>query len=189
MKDRSATTVRTLQNQALGIAVMSRTTRLLLLLPLAFWLMNVRTAHACSDVLSTVLADALRPLVEKAPLCSGLRQDFDVGFGFGKMRLGIDKTSEVRLRSFQYCPGDVDSKLAATIYVRCETPPGEMVRFSVGETFDADVTLDNKTCAITAFKIEPRNEIARIVATNLGFSEKVRAEIKRHISVICHPAE
>jgi hypothetical protein len=158
-----------------------------MLLPLAFWLMNVRTAHACSDVLSTVLADAVRPLIEKAPLCSGLRQDFDIGFG--KMRLGIEKTSEVRLRSFQYCPGDVDSKLAATIHVRCETPPGEIVRFSVGETFDTQVTVDNKTCAITAFKIEPRNEIARIVAANFGFSEKVRGEIARHISVVCHPNE
>ena len=148
-------------------------------------------AQQCSDVLSTIIAEAVRPLLEKAPLCRGLRQEVNVGFG--KIRLAIDKTSEVRLRSFQYCPGERDSRLKANVFVRCESSSDSVVHLSASATFQLDMTVDNQTCTITAFKIEPESrdeivrEIVRFLTANFDLTNKVRTEAARHISVVCRP--
>ena len=172
---------------------MPRTAKLVISLVAAAFAAQVAPAKAqqCSNVLSTVIAEVVRPLLERAPLCRGLRQEVNVGFA--KIPLAVDKTSEVRLRSFQYCPGERDSRLIASVFVRCESSPGAAVHLSPSATFQLDMTVDNRTCVITAFKIEPetRNEvvreIVRFLTANLDLTNKVRAEAARHISVVCRP--
>jgi len=148
-----------------------------------------RSDQECSNVLSTVIAEAIRPLLEQAPLCSGLRTQIDLGFR--KVPVGIDKTSEVSLRSLQYCPGDHSSRLSGRAFVRCETSQG--IHTSLSATVMLDMTLDNQSCAITAFDfdVESSNdlvkELLKLLRANQALKNKVQAEIARHLSVVCQP--
>jgi len=140
-------------------------------------------------VLSTLVADVVRPLLEQEPLCSGLRRQLNVGFA--KIPVAVDKTAEVRLRSLQYCPAERDSRLTANISLRCETPPKAVLHLSLSATFHLDMTVDNRTCAITAFRIEAETrdkivrEIVRLLVAKIDLTNKIRAEVARNISVIC----
>jgi hypothetical protein len=143
------------------------------------------SAFACSDLLSSILAEALRPTVEKTSVCSGLKKKVDLGFTH--VTVGIDKTAVVRLQSLQYCPSDTRSQMSASIYVKCETSPDVAIHISLDETFDLGLTVDNHTCAILSFDVAPRGAIGQLIAANTDFSSQVRAEVARHITSICQP--
>lgn len=99
----------------------------------------------------------------------------------------MDDTAEVKLKSLRYCPSSAHSDLAASIYVKCQTSSAAAIHLSVDETFDIDMVLDNQTCAIIDFKIEPHGDMGKLVAANTDFPDRIRAAAARSIESICQP--
>jgi hypothetical protein len=75
-------------------------------------------AQPCSDALSTLVAAALRPMLDQQQVCGGLRHEVKGPFNV-RLTVAADKTDKVELRSLRYCPTDEESRLEATVYVKC----------------------------------------------------------------------
>ncbi|HTN98876.1 MAG TPA: hypothetical protein VL101_18005, partial [Nordella sp.] len=108
---------------------------------------------ACGGPESDTVAEVVKPLIEKAKLCKGLKQKVDAGLF--KVKIKIDQTKTVRVEKLDYCTSETSRKIEATVYVACETDADEKVQISVDESFDVMVEIANKDCAVTGFKVEP----------------------------------
>lgn len=142
------------------------------------------TAQTCSDALSTLVAATLRPVLAKEAVCSGLRHEASGPFGT-KLRLAVDRTDRVELRQLRYCPSDNDSRLEATVYIRCKTSDAAAIKVSLDEQFDFALTVRNNDCTLTAFSVAPRGDIGRIVERLAGLSDRLKEAAGRHIQVLC----
>ncbi|MFZ5671818.1 MAG: hypothetical protein ACOZAM_02515 [Pseudomonadota bacterium] len=140
----------------------------------------------CGGPESATVAEVVKPLIEKAKLCKGLKQKVDAGLF--KVKIKIDQTREVRVEKLDYCTSDTSRKLAATVYVACETDEDEEVQISVDESFDVMVEIANKDCAVTDFKVEPHGDIGKLIARNTDFKDKVRKAVERQIGKACDSA-
>jgi hypothetical protein len=143
----------------------------------------VPPAHACSDALSTLVAAALRPALEKEPLCRDLKKK--VATPIGSVTLGVDHTEKVELRSLQYCASEASSSLEASVYVKCKTSDAAVVKFSIDETFDVKLTVLNDSCELTDFKVMPRGEIGQLVVALAGLSDRMKQAVAQQIRTLC----
>jgi hypothetical protein len=141
-------------------------------------------AAACSDVQSTLIAAALRPVLQRAEVCAGLTHQVNTGL-FGTVTLGVDKTDTVEMRNLQYCPTEPASSLEASVFVRCKTSDAAVVRFSLEETFDVHMRVDNTTCNILDMNVVPHGDIGRLVSALTGFSEQIKQAAAQHIRSLC----
>ncbi len=137
----------------------------------------------CANPLNTVIATALRPIIEKAKLCKGLKQKVDAGLF--KVKIKIDQTKSVKVEKINYCTSQTHRKIEATVAVECESDDGEEVHIELAESFDVAVEIDNKTCAVTDFKIEPEGDIGKLIAKNTDFEGKVRKAVERQVAKAC----
>lgn len=141
------------------------------------------SAHTCSDALSTLVATALKPALERTDLCKDLKQSVNVGIA--KVVIGVDKTDKIELRSLQYCPAATDSSLEASVLVRCRTSDAAVVHTSVEETFDVRLLVDNSTCEVREISIVPHGDIGRLIASIVGFSDQLKRAAAEQIRVFC----
>ncbi len=140
----------------------------------------------CGGSEGATVAEVVKPLIEKAKLCKGLKQKVDAGLF--KVKVKIDQTREVRVEKLDYCTSESSRKLEATVYVACETDKDEEVQISVDESFDVMVEIANKNCAVTGFKVEPHGDIGKLIAKNSDFEDKVRKAVERQIAKACDSA-
>lgn len=140
----------------------------------------------CGGPESATVAEVVKPLIEKAKLCKGLKQKVDAGLF--KVKIKIDQTREVRVEKLDYCTSETSRKLEATVYVACETDEDEEVQISVDESFDVTVEIANKNCTVTDFKVEPHGDIGKLIAKNSDFEDKVRKAVERQIAKACDSA-
>jgi hypothetical protein len=140
----------------------------------------------CGGPESATVAEVVKPLIEKAKLCKGLKQKVDAGLF--KVKIKIDQTREVRVEKLDYCTSESSRKLEATVYVACETDEDEEVQISVDESFDVMVEIANKNCTVTEFKVEPHGDIGKLIAKNSDFEDKVRKAVERQIAKACDSA-
>lgn len=140
----------------------------------------------CGGPESATVAEVVKPLIEKAKLCKGLKQKVDAGLF--KVKIKIDQTREVRVEKLDYCTSDTSRKLAATVYVACETDEDEEVQISLDESFDVTVEIANKNCAVTEFKVEPHGDIGKLIAKNSDFEDKVRKAVEKQVAKACDSA-
>jgi hypothetical protein len=140
----------------------------------------------CKNPESQAVVATLKPIIEKAKLCKGLRKK--VNTGFFKVKIRIDQTKEVRVEELAFCTSPTSSKIEATIHVECESPEDADVDIAIGETFEVAMTVDNKSCQIKDFEIEPDGEIGEFVAENTDFEDKVRKAAQKQVNKLCDPA-
>ena len=140
----------------------------------------------CGGPESATVAEVIKPLIEKAKLCKGLKQKVDAGLF--KVKIKIDQTREVRVEKLDYCTSETSRKIEATVYVACETDEDEEVQISVDESFDVMVEIANKDCAVTEFKVDPHGDIGKLIAKNTDFEDKVRKAVERQIGKACDSA-
>jgi len=141
---------------------------------------------ACGGPDSAAVSDVVKPLIEKAKLCKGLKQKVDAGLF--KVKVKIDQTKTVRVEKLDYCTSDSSRKIEATVYVACQTDEDEKVQISVDESFDVMVEVANKDCAVTDFKVEPHGDIGKLIARNGDFEDKIRKAVERQIAKACDSA-
>jgi hypothetical protein len=154
---------------------------------LSFWFLvhsGCASFADCSDAASTAMANALRPVVEKTQLCSGLKTK--VKTPLGKVRIVVDKTEAVELTSLRYCPSDPASTVQATVHVACATPDKAAVQVSVEESFDIRVIVRKPGCQVSDIHIEPRGEVGKLIARHTDLLDKAKAAIAEHIADLCH---
>src|SRR5262249_8655251 len=108
-------------------------------------LVPAHAAETCSDALSTSVAGTLRPVVEGIRACSGLKTQIKNPF---PITIGVDQTDRVELRALRYCSSQTDSRLTASIYVRCRTSDAAVIKLALDETVDAEMTVRNSDCAL-----------------------------------------
>jgi hypothetical protein len=149
-----------------------------------FLLPNASPAKACSDVLSTLVAAALRPVLESADLCRALKHTARLPFG-RSVTVGVDHTDKVELRSLEYCPSDTDSTLQASVFVRCKTSDAAVIKFSVQEVFDIRLRVQNSNCEVLDLHVTPRGEIGRLVANVAGLPDRIKAAAAKDIQKLC----
>jgi hypothetical protein len=142
-----------------------------------------KPANACSDVLSTIVATALRPVIESTNVCRDLKQR--VSTPLGAVTVGVDKTEKVELRALQYCPSPLDSILQASIFVRCSTSDAALIRLSIDETFELHLQVRNSNCEVLDMSVIPRGEIGRLIVGLTGFSDQIKQAAAQHIQVLC----
>ena len=140
----------------------------------------------CASPENVEVADTLKPIIEKAKLCKGLKQKVDAGLF--KVKIKIDQTKSVKVERINYCTSAAGRKIDATVSVECETDDDEEVQINLAESFDVAVEIDNKTCAVTDFRIEPQGDIGKLIARNTDFKDKVRKEVERQIAKACDSA-
>ena len=140
----------------------------------------------CSGPENVEVADTLKPLIEKAKLCKGLKQKVDAGLF--KVKVKIDQTKSVKVEKINYCTSQASRRIEATVAVECETDEDEEVHIEVSENFDVAVEVDNKTCAVTHFNIEAEGRIGKLIAKNTDFEDKVRKAVERQIAKACDSA-
>lgn len=140
-------------------------------------------ANACSDALSSLVAVALKPVLENADVCRELKQK--VSTPLGPVTIGVDKTERVELRKLQYCPGPAESTLDGTVFVQCKTSDAATIKGSASETFDIAMRIQNSTCEILDLKVTPRGEIGRLFAGAAGLNGQLKKEAARHIRKLC----
>lgn len=140
----------------------------------------------CGGPESATVAAVVKPLIEKAKLCKGLKQKVDAGLF--KVKVKIDQTRKVSVEKLDYCTSDTSRKIEATVYVACETDKDEEVQISVDESFDVLVEISNEKCAVTDFKVEPHGDIGKLIARNSDFEEKVRKTVEKQIAKACGSA-
>lgn len=131
-------------------------------------------------------ADMLKPVIEKAKLCKGLKQKVDAGLF--KVKIKIDQTKSVKVERINFCTSDASRKIEATIAVECETDDDEEVHMNLAESFDVAVVVSNKTCKVTDFHIEPEGDIGKLIAKNTDFEDKVRKTVEKEIAKVCDKA-
>lgn len=140
----------------------------------------------CTNAENVEVAETLKPLIENAKLCKGLKEKVDAGFF--KVKIKVDQTKSVRVEKISYCTSEASRRIEATISVECETDDDEEVQISLAESFDVAVEISNKTCAVTDFAIEPEGDIGRLIAKNTDFEDKVRKAVERQIAKACDSA-
>ncbi len=141
---------------------------------------------ACGGPESAAVSEVVKPLIEKAKLCKGLKRKVDAGLF--KVRIKIDQTKAVRVEKLDYCTSQSSRRIAATVYVACQTDADEDVQISVDESFDVMVEVANKDCAVTRFKVEPHGDIGKLIARNGDFEDKIRKAVERQIAKACDSA-
>jgi hypothetical protein len=137
----------------------------------------------CTNPLNAVIASALKPIVEKAKLCKGLKRKVDAGLF--KVKIKIDQTKSVKVEKLNYCTSPTHRKVEATVAVECESDDSEEVHITLAESFDVAVEINNKTCAVTDFKVEPAGDIGKLIAKNTDFEGKVRKAVEREVAKAC----
>jgi hypothetical protein len=140
----------------------------------------------CASPENTEIADTLKPVIEKAKLCKGLKQKVDAGLF--KVKIKIDQTKSVKVEKINYCTSQASRRIEATIAVECESDDDEEVHIALAESFDVAVEISNKTCAVTDFRIEPEGDIGKLIAKNTDFKDKVRKAVERQIAKACDGA-
>jgi hypothetical protein len=140
----------------------------------------------CANPLNAVIASALKPIIERAKLCKGLKQKVDAGLF--KVKIKIDQTKSVKVEKINYCTSQTHRKIEATVAVECESDDDEEVYIKLAESFDVAVEINNKTCAVTDFRIEPQGDIGKIIAKNTDFENKVRKAVERQVAKACDGA-
>jgi hypothetical protein len=138
---------------------------------------------ACTNRENLEIAATLKPLIEKAKLCKGLKKKVDTGLF--KVKIKIDQTRSVRVEQINYCTSETSRKIEGTVAVECETDADEEVQIKLAESFDVAIEISNKTCAVTGFKIEPEGDIGKMIAKNVDFEEKVRKAVEKEIAKAC----
>lgn len=140
----------------------------------------------CGKPENLEIAQTLKPVIEKAKLCKGLKDKVDAGLF--KIRIKVDQTKSVHVESIDYCTSQDSRKIAATVAVECATDEDEEVRITLAETFEVAFEISNKDCAVTAFRIEPQGKIGRLIARNIDFEHKIRKTVERQIKKACDGA-
>lgn len=140
----------------------------------------------CKNPANQAVVATLKPIIEKAKLCKGLRKK--VNTGFFKVKIKVDQTAQVHVESLAFCTSPTSSKIEATIHVECESPEDADVDISIAETFEVAMTVDNKSCQIKDFSVEPDGKIGELVAENTDFEDKVRKAAQKQVNKLCDPA-
>ncbi|MGE0239874.1 MAG: hypothetical protein AB7F09_06090 [Parvibaculaceae bacterium] len=140
----------------------------------------------CTRAENVEVAETLKPLIEKARLCKGLKDKVDAGLF--KIKIKIDRTKSVRVESINYCTSEASRRIEATVAVECETDDDEEVHIELAESFEVAVEVSNKTCAVTDFHVEPQGDIGKLIARNTDFEDKVRKAVERQIAKACDSA-
>lgn len=140
----------------------------------------------CAGAENVEVADTLKPIIEKAKLCKGLKQKVDAGLF--KVKIKINNTKSVKVEKINYCTSEASRKIEATVAVECESDDDEEVHIALAESFDVAVAISNKTCAVTDFRIEPQGDIGKLIAKNTDFEDKVRKAVERQIAKACDSA-
>lgn len=140
----------------------------------------------CGGPESATVAEVVKPLIEKAKLCKGLKRKVDAGLF--KVKIKIDQTKAVRVEKLDYCTSETSRKIEATVYVACETDEDEKVQISVDESFDVMVEIANKDCAVSDFKVAPHGDIGKLIAKNSDFEDKIRKAVERQVAKACDSA-
>lgn len=140
----------------------------------------------CANADNVEVAETLKPLIEKAKLCKGLKEKVDAGLF--KIKIKVDQTKSVRVENIRYCTSEASRRIEANISVECETDEDEEVQIRLSESFDVAIEINNKTCAVTDFTIEPEGDIGRLIAKNTDFEDKVRKAVERQIAKACDGA-
>ena len=156
-------------------------------------LLSSDLTHACSDMLNTLIYNAVRPVIESSQLCSELKKDFPIYINIPfvgerllkRVTVGIDKTDQVKLSQFQYCVNGTTSTLKANIFVRCKTSDEAVIRTHIQEDFVMEATIDNATCKITEFHSSPRGDIGILIARNTGFLGEARKAMQDNLNILC----
>ena len=151
-------------------------------------LMTSRPASAeerfdCANPLNAVVAGVLKPIIEKAKLCQGLKQKVDAGLF--KVKIKVDQTKSVKVEKINYCTSQMHRKIEGTVAVECESDDDEEVHINLAESFDVAVEIDSKTCVVTGFRIEPKGDIGKLIAKNTDFESKVRKAVEHEIGKAC----
>ena len=137
----------------------------------------------CKKSENVEIAETLKPLIEKAKLCKGLKKKVDTGLF--KVKIKIDQTRSVRVEQINYCTSETSRKIEGTVAVECETDANEEVQIKLAESFDVAIEISSKTCAVTGFRIEPEGDIGKMIAKNVDFEEKVRKAVEKEIAKAC----
>jgi hypothetical protein len=137
----------------------------------------------CDNAANQMIAATLKPIIEKAKLCKGLKKKVDTGIF--KVKLKVNQTKLVRVESLAFCTSTTSRKIEATIHVECESPEDADVDISLAETFEVAMTVDNKSCKITDFEVEPDGEIGELIAENTDFEDKVREAAQKQVTKLC----
>jgi hypothetical protein len=140
----------------------------------------------CANPLNTVIATALKAIIEKAKLCKGLKQKVDAGLF--KVKIKVDQTKSVKVEKINYCTSQAHRKIEGTVSVECESDDHEEIHINLAESFDVAVEIDNKTCVVTGFRIEPKGDIGKLIAKNTDFESKVRKAVEHEITKACPSA-
>jgi hypothetical protein len=140
----------------------------------------------CTSSENIEIAETLKPLIEKAKLCKGLKRKIDTGLF--KVKIKIDQTRSVRVEDIHFCTSTGSRKIEGTVAVECETDEDEEVQIKLAESFDVAIQISNKTCAVTGFRIEPEGDIGKLIAKNVDFEEKVRKAVEKEIAKACDSA-
>jgi len=137
----------------------------------------------CANPLNTVIAATLKPIIEKSKLCNGLKHKVDAGLF--KVKIKVDETKSVKVEKINYCTSPTHRKIEGTIAVECESGEDAEVHIDLAESFDVAVEINNKTCAVSNFKIEPKGDIGKLIAKNSDFENKVRKAVEHEIAKAC----
>lgn len=137
----------------------------------------------CTNHENIEIAATLKPLIEKAKLCKGLKKKVDTGLF--KVKIKIDQTRSVHVEQINYCTSQTSRKIKGTVAVECATDEDEEVQIKLAESFDVAIEISNKTCAVTGFRIEPEGDIGKMIAKNVDFEEKVRKAVEKEIAKAC----
>jgi hypothetical protein len=140
----------------------------------------------CTSHENIEIAETLKPLIENAKLCKGLKKKVDAGLF--KVKIKIDQTTSVRVEEIRYCTSETSRKIEGTVAVECETDEDEEVQIRLAESFDVAIVISNKTCAVTDFRIEPEGDIGKMIAKNVDFEQKVRKAVEKEIAKACDSA-
>ncbi len=140
----------------------------------------------CTNPLNVGIAQTLKPLIEKAKLCKGLKKKVDAGLF--KVKVKVDQTKSVHVENINYCTSEASRKIAGTVAVECGTEKGDEVQINLAESFDVAIVINNKTCAVSDFKIEPQGDIGRLIAKNVDFEDMVKTAVKKEIAKACDSA-
>jgi hypothetical protein len=140
----------------------------------------------CKSPENIEVAETIKPLIEQAKLCKGLKKKVDAGLF--KVKVKIDQTRSVRVEEINYCTSETSRKIEGTVAVECETDEDEEVQIKLAESFDVAIEINNKTCAVTGFRSEPEGDIGKLIAKNIDFEEKVRKAVEKEIAKACDSA-
>ena len=140
----------------------------------------------CKKSENVEIAETLKPLIEKAKLCKGLKKKVDAGLF--KVKVKVDQTTSVRVEEINYCTSEQSRKIEGTVAVECESDDDAEVHISLAESFDVAIEISNKTCSVTNFKIEPHGDIGKLIAKNSDFEDKVKKAVQKEIGKACDSA-